>query len=96
MWGVLTYLYNLLLHSLEVEEHITLVQHILQAHHDSGILLKAAKTRFFQKYVEYLGYGVTAEGVHLTGKAVELIKAGPATKTGAELPLVMAWDLRPE
>ena len=31
-----------------------------------GILLKVAKTRFFQHYMEYLGYVVTEEGIHLT------------------------------
>ena len=58
------YLDDLLLHSLPVEDHITLIQCVFKAHRDSGILLKAAKTGFFQKYVEYLRYGVTAERVH--------------------------------
>ena len=73
--GVLAYLDDILLHSWEVGEHLNLIQRVLQGHRDSGILLKTAKTHFFQRYVEYLGYGVTTEGVHLTKKAVELMRS---------------------
>ena len=89
--GVLAYLDDILLHTWEVEEHLELIQRVLQGHRDSGILLKAAKTRFFQRYVEYLGYGVTEEGVHLTEKAVGLIWSWPVPISGAELASVLGF-----
>ena len=86
--GVLAYLDDILTF-WEVEEHLNLIQCVLQGHRDSGILLKAAKTRFFQRYVEYLGYGVTAEGVHLTEKAFELIRSWPVPQL--ELSWHQSW-----
>ena len=53
--------------------------------------VKAAKTCFFQRYVEYLGYGVTDEGVHLTKKAVGLIRSWPVPTSGAELASVLGF-----
>ena len=50
--GVLAYLDDILLHTWEVDEHIKLIHRVLQGQRDAGILLKAAKTRFFQRYVE--------------------------------------------
>ena len=53
--------------------------------------MKAAKTRFFQRYVEYLGYGVTEKGIHLTEKAVGLIRSWPTPTSGAELASVLGF-----
>ena len=89
--GVLAYLDDILLHTWEVDEHIRLIHRVLQGHRDAGILLKAAKTRFFQRYVEYLGYGVTEKGIHLTEKAVGLIRSWPTPTSGAELASVLGF-----
>ena len=41
--------------------------------------------------MKYLRYGVTAEGVHLNKKAVELIRSWPVPRTGAELASVLGF-----
>ena len=58
---------NLLLHTADVETHIDLMGHVLEAHRTVAIKLKAAKTRWLQRKVSYLGYDVSEEGIHLTG-----------------------------
>ena len=41
--------------------------------------------------MEYLGYGVTKEGIHLTEKAVGLIRYWPVPTSGAELASVLGF-----
>ena len=41
--------------------------------------------------MEYLGYWVTEKGIHLTEKAVGLIKSWPTPTSGAELASVLGF-----
>ena len=41
--------------------------------------------------MEYLGYGVTEKGIHLTEKAVGLIRSWPTPTSGAELASVLGF-----
>ena len=73
MEGVLAYLDDLLLHTADIETHIDLMGQFLEAHRTVGIKLKAAKTRWLQRKVSYLGYDVSEEGIHLTSKFIEQV-----------------------
>ena len=56
-----------------------------------GIKLKAAKTRWLQKKVSYLGYNVSEEGIHLTSKFIDQVRDWPAPTSGAELASMLGF-----
>ena len=89
--GVLAYLDDLLLHTVDVDTHIDLMGHVLEAHRTVGIKLKAAKTRWLQRRVSYLGYDVSEEGIHLTSKFIEQVRDWPAPTSGAELASMLGF-----
>jgi transposase InsO family protein len=89
--GVLAYLDDLLLHTPDIETHITLMGQVLEAHRTVGIKLKAAKTRWLQKKVSYLGYDVSEEGIHLTTKFIDQVREWPTPTSGTELASMLGF-----
>ena len=89
--GVLAYLDDLLLHTADIDTHIDLMGHVLEAHRTVGIKLKAAKTRWLQRKVSYLGYDVSEEGIHLTSKFIEQVRDWPTPTSGTELASMLGF-----
>ena len=89
--GVSAYLDDLLLHTEGLEEHLSVVRQVLEAHREMGIKLKPSKTRFFQKTAEYLGFEVSQEGLRMTDKNVKVIRDWPAPTSGTELASVIGF-----
>ena len=89
--GVLAYLDDLLLHTVDIDTHIDLMGHVLEAHRTVGIKLKAAKTRWLQRKVSYLGYDVSEEGIHLTSKFIEQVRDWPTPTSGTELASMLGF-----
>ena len=63
--GVLAYLYDLFIHTDDLETHLKLLDLVFQAHQESGIKLNAEKIHLFRTEVEYLGHLINAEGIKL-------------------------------
>ena len=51
--GIVAYLDDILLHSPTVEDHIALIEKVLDAHQAAGVVIKAAKTFLFQESVDF-------------------------------------------
>ena len=79
------YLDDILVTGRSNEEHIRNLRTVLQRLQEHGVRLRREKCSFFQNSVEYLGYLITAEGVHTTSKKVEAVVEVPAPQNVSEL-----------
>ena len=75
------YLDDVLIHTRGLEEHLDLVEQVLRAHLESGILLKPSKMLFFQEKVDFLGFKVSGSGIRPTDHHIQTIKNLQAPKT---------------
>ena len=69
------YLDDVLCHSRDAQEHLELLREVFQAHSEHGIVLKAKKTKLFQKKVDFLGFTVSGEGISMKDQYLEQIVA---------------------
>ena len=83
--GVSIYLDDLLVTGKSDEEHRTNLRAVFEKLRENGLRLKREKCKFFMESVEYLGFKISAEGIHPTESKVEAIKAAPPPTNVNEL-----------
>ena len=71
------FLYDVILHTFDPDDHVDLLDQTLVAHFQSGIKLKAKKTIFFEKAMDYRRFKVDQEGIKMTNVYAQQIKDWP-------------------
>ena len=82
---VFIYLDDILIASRNFEEHISHVTEVLQRLQDVGLKVKPSKCRFAEKQVDYLGFSISAAGVHPTHRNILAVKKFPRPQTVKEV-----------
>ena len=75
--GVSVYLDDILITGSNIEEHLQNLQQVLLRLQENGMKLQKAKCQFLLLSVEYLGFRVSAEGLHPTETKVRAITESP-------------------
>ena len=71
--GVLAYLDDILIYSKDMDEHVTLVNKVLQKLKENQLAVAAHKSIFHASEVKFLGYMVNQEGLRMSKRKVESI-----------------------
>ena len=82
---VFIYLDDILIASRNFKQNILHVIEVLQKWQDVGLKVKPSECRFAEKQVDYLGFSVSATGVHPTHKNILAIKEFPRPHTVKEV-----------
>ena len=82
---VVVYLDDILISGSSVEEHMTLLEQVLNRLQRAGLRVQQKKCVFFETEVVYLGHKIYAEGLHPLSEKVEAIVAAPAPRNVGEL-----------
>uniref|UniRef100_A0A8C2AU46 Gypsy retrotransposon integrase-like protein 1 n=1 Tax=Cyprinus carpio TaxID=7962 RepID=A0A8C2AU46_CYPCA len=82
---VIVYIDDILIYSRNIEEHQTHVCHVLQRLRDHHLYLKAEKCEFHCTTVSFLGYVISAEGVHMESAKVDAVANWAEPTTVKEL-----------
>src|SRR5207237_3300026 len=72
--GVVIYLDDILIYSEIEEQHINIIQKVLQWLNDYQLAVNVEKSVFHTQEVEFLGYIVNIEGVEMSQKMVKAIR----------------------
>ena len=81
----LGYIDDIIVHSLNIQDHLVHLQQIVRLHVDVGMKLNLNKCSIFQTEVEYLGHLVSPEGFRMIPSYVQRILDWPLPKTSKEL-----------
>eukprot|EP00731_Ephydatia_muelleri_P003480 Em0001g3480a len=81
----LVYLYDIIIYSRTVKEHLTRLEEVLERLQAAGMNLKPKKCRLLRRKVNYLGYIVSSGGVQTDPLKVECILSWPSPTTQKEL-----------
>ena len=73
--GVIIYINDILIYSETEEEHIRLVQKVLEKLKKAHLCMAINKSHFHVKEVDYLGYVITDKGISLFPEKVRAVKA---------------------
>ena len=79
--GVIVYLDDILLYSVNVMDHLSLLKRVLQAISKAGILLNPQKCKLCVTKLNYLGYTITHEGYRPQEDKVKAIREFPQPTT---------------
>ena len=79
------YLDDILIYNRTLREHTTHVKTILSLLRDNKLYCKLSKCSFFQEQVEFHGYVVDKDGVHMNSNQLMAIKEWPPLKNITEL-----------
>ena len=74
---VVIYLDNILIYSDNLERHKNHVIEILKRLWDNGLYVSPTKCTFHQRQVEFLGFVLSPEGIHMDTKKVKTIQDWP-------------------
>src|SRR6266480_230516 len=86
---ILIFLDDILIHSRTGEDHERIVRELLALIRAHKLKLKASKCEFFKPAVEFLGFYVDAEGLHVEEAKVKAIKDWATPKSQKELRAFM-------
>lgn len=73
----LIYLDDIIIYSDTIDGHLKRLVAVFQWLEQSALKLKGSKCEFFQDQIDYLGYIVSANGVHTDTKKIKVIKEWP-------------------
>src|SRR5467141_154753 len=76
--GVIVYIDDILIYSVTEEEHIHLVQWVLEKLKKANLCVAINKSRFHVSEVNYLGYVISDKGISLSPEKVRAVKAWKA------------------
>ena len=79
--GVLVYLDDILIFSQTAEEHLVILEQVLQRLRKYTLQCRFDKCSFAQTEIEYLGFLLSHQGVRMDPKKVEIVKAWPEQPT---------------
>ena len=82
---MICYLDDIRITSSSCQEHLEIVQKVLQQLEQYGIRARKSKCAFLCQAVEYLGHQVDAEGLHTLDTKVDAIQQAPSPKDVQEL-----------
>ena len=68
--GVVVFLDNGLIYSTTVDEHFELLEKVFAHLHKHAFYCKLKKCSFLQKTTTFLGFNITAEGLHISDAKV--------------------------
>ena len=83
--GVVCYLDDILVTGKTDEDHLRILEMVLQRLQEHGVRLRQDKCRFFQQSVEYLGHWVDADGIHTSQTKIEAITGAPPPTNVSQL-----------
>ena len=81
----LEYLDDVIIFSDSYEEHLQNLETVFQRIQSYGLKLNAAKCKFFQRRVKYLGHIITCEGLEVVTDKTDTLKNWPVPKNVDEL-----------
>ena len=73
--GVIAYMDDILIYSEMIEEHVSLVRHMMEGLRKARLCVSIKKSSFHQREVEFLGYKISDRRISMTSKKVEDIQA---------------------
>ena len=79
--GVLVYLDDILIFSQTAEEHLVILEQVLERLRKYTLQCRFDKCSFAQTEIEYLGFLLSHQGVRMDPKKVEIVKAWPEEPT---------------
>ena len=82
---VIIYIDDILVVSENFNEHVKLVNKVMNTLKAYGLKIKVSKCKFFQQEVEFLGHKVGRNGISKSKSYVEQVKAFPKPETVTEL-----------
>ncbi len=83
------YLDDIIVTSIDMEEHFRHLEKILQVHRKAGLKLQPSKCQLFQEQVEYLGHLVSKEGVQPVKAYLEVIASWPMPRNKNEIRIFL-------
>jgi len=78
--GVVVYLDDILIYSESVEEHERLVKEVLARLDRAGLGINLQKSTFHTDSVEFLGYGISPQGIHMIDRKIKKVKEWPVLR----------------
>ena len=78
--GVTVYLDDILIYSKTIEEHVRLVEEVLQALERHDLYIELEKSDFHKPEVEFLGHIIGVNGIRMDPKKVEAVKNWPTPR----------------
>jgi transposase InsO family protein len=78
---VVVYIDDILIFSKSEAEHIHHVKHVLQILQDNNLYAKIEKSLFHQKYVEFVGYEISSDGIRMNQGKLSTVTEWPQPKT---------------
>ena len=82
---VVCYVDDVILATPDIQTHMKELRNLFQMHRDAGICVTAKKTFLLQSEADYLGYRVSADGIHMKQDMVQKVLDWPTPKTIKEL-----------
>ena len=79
------YMDDILLHSKNEKEHLTLKERFLTRLEENGLAINLDKCEFGSSSISFLGYHITANGITPIPKKIQAINQFPAPKTPKDL-----------
>ena len=78
---VLAYIDDIIIHSRTMQEHLTTLRQVLQAHRVAGLKVAPAKSFQFRSEVVYLGHQVSEGGIEMVPEYADLLVNWPQLGT---------------
>ena len=82
---MLAYVDDVIIHTPTLDVHLLELEKALKMHQEAGIKLNAKKTHLFQEEVNYLGYKVSKDGIHMQDEYAQRILEWRAPQTAKQL-----------
>ena len=82
---VLAYIDDIIVHTNTIEEHMRVLQQVLEAHRRGGLKIAPAKSFLFRSKVDYLGHQVSQNGIEMIDSYVNLLLDWPKPTTPKQL-----------
>ena len=89
--SVQAYLDDVLIHTGTLEEHLDVLEKVLELHEYGNLKLRPHKCKIIQKKVDYLGYEVSENGVAMRKEYVDKILEWPRPETNKELQTFLGF-----
>ena len=83
--GVSVYIDNILISGSTVEEHLRILDKVLERLRNAGLRLNKSKCFFLRPWIKYLGHTIDKDGLRPTMEKVRAIQEAPTPRNVGEL-----------